>query len=650
LNQALKMTTDLHFLLNGPFCCITIVSEFCAVHQGVRGGMVARTRWLSLCGAVVLTAQVTAVPAQTAATPAAASVALPAAASIALPVSTPFSGDLPVAAGSQPAAPDAAASINVPAAADATASPSLALPPVTGPVTLDMSHAASVADPSALFTRPPELRTAIAFWTDIFGKYSENQSVVHSIDDLGKVYMVLDFRDQAATLNPVRLEHVREAAEHEARAHVDTMLKHIDALQATPDKLSADERRIYDLFASSSDPKRFRREIGNERVQRGLKERTDHALETATSYLPQMEHIFARYNLPPQLTRLPLVESSFNVDAYSKDGAAGVWQFIPSSARIYMRLDDIVDDRRDIWYSTDAAARHLRDDYDALRNWPLAVTAYNHGRGGLARGLIAVQGTTLSDLLKRWHNANFGFASRNFYAEFLAASDVDRTWRAQHPLTGSRGDTMHYDSVAIRDYLPYDTVRQLAGLDEETFHTLNPAYKPEVVSGKLYVPPGHEIRVPAGAAAQFAAAYEALPASERYAHQRLYYATYVVRRGDTLGKLARRYGVSTTAILAANGMRPHTPIHAGRAIRIPPHDDGTVVAQAAPAPHLVSVAQTATAATTAQYLLHKIRSGQTLGEIAKHYRTSVDELMKLNALTDTRHLRPGMTIKIPAVE
>jgi membrane-bound lytic murein transglycosylase D len=99
-------------------------------------------------------------------------------------------------------------------------------------------------------------------------------------------------------------------------------------------------------------------------------------------------------------------------------------------------------------------------------------------------------------------------------------------------------------------------------------------------------------------------------------------------------------------------MRPHTSIHIGRAIKIPPHDEGTVVAQAAaPAPHLVSVAQTAAASTTAtQYLLHKIRSGQTLGEIAKHYRTSVDELMKLNALTDTRHLRPGMTIKIPAVE
>jgi membrane-bound lytic murein transglycosylase D len=520
-----------------------------------------------------------------------------------------------------------------------------------------MSHATAVADPSNLFPRPPVLHSAIAFWTDIFGKYSENQSVVHSIDDLGKVYCVLDFRDDAATLSPVRLEHEREAAEHNARVHIDAMLKRIDALQSHPEQLSAEERRIYDLFSGSSDPKRFRREIGNERVQRGLLERTQHAMETTSSYLPQMERVFAKYNLPPQLTRLPLVESSFNVDAYSKDGAAGIWQFIPSSARIYMRLDDIVDDRRDIWYSTDAAARHLRDDYDALRNWPLAVTAYNHGRGGLARGLIAVQGTTLTDLLQRWHNDNFGFASRNFYAEFLAAGDVDRAWRGQHPLNGSRGDLLHYDTVAVRDYLPYETVRKLTGLDEDAFHALNPAYKPEVVAGKLYVPPGHEIRVPAGAAAQFAAAYEALPVSERYAHQRLYYATYVVRHGDTLGKLARRYGVSTTAILAANGMKPHTPIRVGKPIRIPPRTDGTVVAEAEKAPvsvaaiaepHMVPVAQTTT--TTVQYVLHTIRSGQTLGEIAKRYRTTVEELMKLNSLTNTRTLKVGSTIKVPKVE
>ncbi len=628
--------------------------------------MVSRNVWLSLCGAAILAAQTAAVPAQSAVplvdefpaqepSPAqTATVSASAAPATATSIAAPAVATESTAA---TAGPSSAASIAAPASAGAPVAPALAVPAVVQPVMLDMSNASAVSDPSSLFPRPVVLRSAIAFWTDIFGKYSENQSVVHSIDDLGKVYCVLDFRQDAATMSPGRLDHEREIAEHNARVHVDAMLKHIDALQNHPEQLSAEERRIYDLFADSRDPKRFRREIGNERVQRGLLERTRHAMETASSYLPQMERIFARYDLPAQLTRLPLVESSFNVDAYSKDGAAGIWQFIPSSARIYMRLDDIVDDRRDVWYSTDAAARHLRDDYEALRNWPLAVTAYNHGRGSLARGLIAVQGTTLSDLLTRWHNDNFGFASRNFYAEFLAASDVDHAWRAQHPLVGSRGDLLHYDTVTIRDYLPYETVRKLTGLDEDAFRALNPAYKSEVVSGKLYVPPGHQIRVPAGAATQFATAYEALPANERYSHQRLYYATYVVHRGDTLGKLAHRYGVSTAAILAANGMKPHTPIRAGKPIRIPPHDDGTMLAEAERAPihgaaiaepHLVPVSETAS--QTVRYLRHTIRSGQTLGEIARRYGTSVEELMKVNSLTNARALRVGSTIKVPKAE
>src|SRR3546814_19875400 len=88
--------------------------------------------------------------------------------------------------------------------------------------------------------------------------------------------------------------------------------------------------------------------IGSARVQRGLRERTQNALEVSDRYLPSMEQTFRGYSLPMQLTRIPLVESSFTLDAYSKSGAAGIWQFIPSSARIYMRLNNVVDDRREI--------------------------------------------------------------------------------------------------------------------------------------------------------------------------------------------------------------------------------------------------------------------------------------------------------------
>jgi membrane-bound lytic murein transglycosylase D len=342
------------------------------------------------------------------------------------------------------------------------------------------------------------------------------------------------------------------------------------------------------------------------------------------------------------------VESSFNLQAYSKVGAAGLWQFMPSSARIYMRLDEVADDRRDPWFSTDAAARHLRDDYNALQSWPLAVTAYNHGRGGVARGLNTVGGTTLTDLIQRYDGDSFGFASRNFYAEFLAASDVERDWR-KHFGDLQRDAPTQFETVETRDYIPYDTLQRLSGADLTTFRTLNPAYNDEVVDGRLYVPPGHLIRVPAGQSEHFKLAYASLGAGERFEHQRQFYVLHRLERGENVAKLAHRYGVSQTAILAANGLRKGARLRAGSTIKIPPHDaPSTVMASAeVPEPHVVKAAVHASASARSHQRTHKVRSGQTLGGIAKRYQISISALRQLNGLGDSDHLRVGSILKIP---
>lgn len=460
-------------------------------------------------------------------------------------------------------------------------------PSVPFPRIDDATAIAYVPDPEqSVFPRPAILQPAISFWTKVFGDYSDDQSVVHSANYPDRVLEVLDFRDQAAILSRVRVASAQSQAEKAAKARFEQLLLSVDEKQAHPEQLAADERRVYQLYADIADPERFRKAASGLRVQRGLKERTQEALETSGKYLPHMEAVFEREGLPRQLTRLPLVESSFNERAYSKVGAAGIWQFMPASARSFMRLNTLVDDRADPWFSTEAAARHLKEDYAALGDWSLAVTAYNHGRSGLLRGLRTVQGASLADLVERYEDKRFGFASRNYYAEFLAAADVERDQDAHFGQLQRKGE-LRFDQVQTTQYyIPYTTLLRLSGTDEATFRTLNPAYRPDVIEGKLYVPPGHTLRLPPGRASTFGTAIAQLSASERHEQQKLFYIQHQIAKGDTPAALAKRYGVTIAALRSANP-RAGKAFRRGAVIRIPTRDNElieTASFSASPAP------------------------------------------------------------------
>jgi membrane-bound lytic murein transglycosylase D len=581
----------------------------------------------------------------------------PAAAGTAKPVAPAIAAPPAVTTATAPATPSATAdpaerADDGAAAAsndDVIAFPQL-LPDPVNTLHLPTTKVDTLAKEARYFPRYAELKPAVTFWTRIFGQYSENQSVIHSMEYPQKVFKVLDFRDDAARMNPVELSKVRAKEEKSTKEHFDAVLEQVHALRRTPEQMNSEQRRVFDLYADVNDDNRFKNAVGSLRAQRGLKERTRQALDTSGRYLPTMESTFRGYQLPVTLTRLPLVESSFNVEAYSKAGAAGLWQFIPSSARIYMRLNNIVDDRRDPWTSTDAAARHLKDDYNSLGDWPLAITAYNHGRGGIARALTAVNGKSIVDLIKNFDGHRFGFASKNYYAEFLAAVDVERDYARSLGDLPQKG-MLRFDLVETKNYVPYETLRRLCGADDELFRKLNPAYRPEVIEGKMYVPPGHLIRVPAGSAKSFEVGYAKLASNEKFDAQRSFFQLYKVQRGENIGKIARRYGVSQSAVLAANGLRGKR-IRVGQIIKIPPH------VERRPGPISVAVGESKPQQTRAQkhaerteaarsFHVHKVQSGQTLTSIAKRYNTSVASLREVNNLGGSSYIKPGMKLKIP---
>ena len=137
-----------------------------------------------------------------------------------------------------------------------------------------------------------------------------------------------------------------------------------------------------------------------------------------------MERIFINEGLPSDLTRMAFVESMFNLNARSKAGASGIWQFMPRTARRFMIVNRFVDERNSPIKATRGAAKLLKHNYRKLGSWPLAITAYNHGVAGMSRAVRKTRTTNFDKIIDNYKSRTFGFASRNFYAEFIAARNV----------------------------------------------------------------------------------------------------------------------------------------------------------------------------------------------------------------------------------
>lgn len=505
-----------------------------------------------------------------------------------------------------------------------------------------------------LFDRPAVLKGNIRFWRKVFAEYSDNQSAIHDMRKPDRVYAVLDFRADAETLSKIQLARLKNSEEGNQRERIAAELRSTAALVETPEAMNAEQRRLAALFAG--DEAALADAASNLRAQRGLKERTREAISLSGQYLPEMERIFADAGLPRLLTRLPIVESSFNIKAYSKVAAAGLWQFMPGSARMYMRHNQIADERRDPWISTRAAAAHLKDDYDHLGSWPLALTAYNYGRGGVARALKDSNSNTLDEILVRFNGPRFGFASRNFYAEFLAATDVERDWK-KHFGDVERKAAVRFETVSIERYTPYRTLVKASGLDAEKFRTLNPSYHDPVIAGRLYVPAGDNIRLPAGEAAAFKAAYARLGAGETFSKQRQTQFSYRVKKGESLAAIARRYGTSEATLRSMNGLKKGK-LRAGKTLRIPNNGNdspvqlaeaGETTAEPDTKPDSKSSSKARGGKAKTQPLrTHKVASGQTLSSIAARYKVSVASLQRHNTLPRSGVIKPGMKLKIPS--
>ncbi len=424
------------------------------------------------------------------------------------------------------------------------------------------------------FPRQPELEPDVRFWIRVYTEVTTDEGLLHDSWNLGLVYEVLRFEPE---LSP----SARERRVDEAKARYTAMLRRFAAAAAAPGaaaadatapgataKLSLHERRILHAFGEKPSPRDFIDAIDRIRFQLGQADRFHEGLIRAAAWERRISRTLARGGVPEEIAALPHVESSFNPAAYSRVGAAGLWQFMPTTARRYMRVDRLVDERLDPYRATEAAANLMLYNYRLVGTWPLAVTAYNHGPGGLRRAQEQLGTNDIAVIVKRYQGATFGFASRNFYVAFLAALDVDRNAeRYFGPIV--RLPDAESVTVDLPDYIPIEAAAKAFKVDMGALRVLNPALLAPIWNGTRFVPRGYALRVPGTPSApEIAAALEGISANQRYLAQRSD-DTHRLRRGETLASVAVKSGVGLARLLAVNGWTSAPDLQRGQLLRVP---------------------------------------------------------------------------------
>jgi membrane-bound lytic murein transglycosylase D len=270
------------------------------------------------------------------------------------------------------------------------------------------------------FPKPPALQASVAFWKRMYTEFGVGDFVLHDRDNLGVIYDVVQV---SGTTNERRAQELAKTEVERARDRYEAILVSL-ARGVPPEALGFEGRWVEQAWGCPCPPELLMGAAWNIRVQQGVREKLDEGVQRARALLPRILSTLRRHNVPAELAALPLVESAFNPHARSKAGAVGLWQMLASTGRRYLTITRERDDRRDPIRATEAAARLLRHNYETLGSWPLALMAYHHGMEGVLAARATVGSDAVEEIIARYTGPRFGFASKNFYAEYLAALEI----------------------------------------------------------------------------------------------------------------------------------------------------------------------------------------------------------------------------------
>ena len=452
------------------------------------------------------------------------------------------------------------------------------------------------------------LRGNVDFWTLVFSEWTSGQVVIHDLDHPELIFEVVELP------GPIEATYTDEQTDFitELRESWEDYLEQLEHKVAARKPLDDTEKQWAAHFATTVGTDSLKGAHRRVRSQRGLRERFREGIERSFRFDRIIREILIEHGLPEDLAYLPHVESSFQYHARSSSGATGLWQFTRGTGKRFLNINSAIDERLDPIAATRGAAAYLRDAYDKLESWPLALTSYNHGVQGMLRAKARF-GVDFERIYEEYDGRLFGFASKNFYAEFLAARRIARDPDRYFPEGYTPEPEHDLESVKLERRAKPAWIANRYGVPVEQLASINQGWSTRAVRNGMQLPSGTEVWLPRGTLERLAdgAASPSSPVE----------GSYTVRRGDTLSGIAAAYDMTIDQLRQLNGLTTRSS--------------------------LIRVGQELAVDWVPARTVHVVSRGETLIRIASSYGVRLVDLLSANTLTMSSIIRPGQVLHIP---
>lgn len=526
-----------------------------------------------------------------------------------------------------------------------------------------------------------EIKKRAEFWKKIYTIVSSDQGFLHDPNDLNVVYEMVSLTGLSPKAQSKHLKLRKEK--------IKNILLSIS--YKNKENLNEEESQYY-LAVAYKRADEIREMAENIRWQRGMSDRFRQGLIDSELYIEEIKKIFKEEGVPEELSYLPHVESSFNYRAYSKVGAAGIWQFMRSTARLFrLKMSYVVDERLDPLVAGRAAAKLLKSNYAKLGAWPLAITAYNHGPHGMERAARSLSTTNISEIIKNYEGSRFGFASQNFYACFVAAYELSQS-PEKYFGSVAKSPPFKFNTLELERPMTIKQISALTGANPETLKIYNRAIRPVAFNSRVPIPKNTIINLPLEISKNINDLKQKVIAAKEEKGPDSISETleHLVSQGDSLYIIAKNYKVSMNDLIEANHLENPQSIKVGDKLKIPvssPQPSAPSIAPMAPLvadlarlpiekkePDLTSILEKENKLVTPLNLafttpslpddvtktykleVKKISNGvhsltveanESLGQYAEWLNVSVLEINKINRIGKRFVLRIGQKLKIP---